>query len=419
LDFGFWIAIWSVLKKSEDREHMITQEQQRPLEQRAAHHAAAQQGIQAQARLFFVDHLRVFLTILVVIHHLAITYGAVAIWYYVEPPQNPITPMVTGLLVLLNQAFFMGAFFLIAGYFTPGAYDRKGANAFLRDRFVRLGIPLLVYTLLIHPLVSFAGYSYLPEVFRPGPLLSFQQVYLLTFGPGPLWFVEALLLFGVLYALWRRLTRQRPSPATRLGAPPTYPAIIAFTLILTGVTFLFRIGVPMGLYLPIIGFPTASHLPQYIGLFIVGSLAYRSAWFQRMPGRVGKVGFGAAIGATVLLVPPALGDITEGAFLGGMNWQAFVYALWESIFCVGMCLGLLTLFRKRFNQQRAIGCFLSTNAYTAYIIHAPVIVGLAIALRAVQIDSLLKFALVTLIALPLCFISAYIVRKLPLARRVL
>ena len=31
------------------------------------------------------------------------------------------------LLTAVNQAFFMGFFFLVSGYFTPGSYDRKGS----------------------------------------------------------------------------------------------------------------------------------------------------------------------------------------------------------------------------------------------------------------------------------------------------
>ena len=42
----------------------------------------------------------------------------------------------------------MGFFFLLAGYFTPASYERKGAGAFLTDRFVRLGIPLIMPTLI-------------------------------------------------------------------------------------------------------------------------------------------------------------------------------------------------------------------------------------------------------------------------------
>jgi glucans biosynthesis protein C len=62
---------------------------------------------------------------------------------------------------------------------------------------------------------------------------------------------------------------------------------------------------------------------------------------------------------------------------------------------------------------------LATHAYTVFIIHGPVIVGLTIALRDVHIYPLLKFALVVPIAITLCFMSAYIVRKLPLAHNVL
>ena len=34
----------------------------------------------------------------------------------------------------------MGLFFMIAGCFTPGSYDRKGHRRFLKERLLRLGI---------------------------------------------------------------------------------------------------------------------------------------------------------------------------------------------------------------------------------------------------------------------------------------
>ena len=49
----------------------------------------------------------------------------------------------------------MGLLFLIAGYFTPRAYDRKGAGPFLIDRLKRLGIPLLFYEVVILPMISY------------------------------------------------------------------------------------------------------------------------------------------------------------------------------------------------------------------------------------------------------------------------
>jgi hypothetical protein len=91
----------------------------------------------------------------------------------------------------------------------------------------------------------------------------------------------------------------------------------------------------------------------------------------------------------------------------------------NSTFSVGMCLGLITLFRRVFNRQGKLGRFLSRQAYTVYIIHVPIIVGLALAARGIHLETLLKFALVALFGVPLCFELAFLVRKIPLASRIL
>jgi hypothetical protein len=372
----------------------------------------------ATTRLVFADNLRVLLTALVIIHHLAVTYGAFAAWYYVEIPQETLTPTVTVMIALINQAFFMGCFFLIAGYFTPGAVDRKGLRAWMRDRLVRLGVPLLCYAFVLNPVLSYVGYSTLPEEIR-GPLVSFGQFYPLTMGPGPLWFVEALIMFSLGYAIWRRLTgTTAPRPAAEAARPLAYGSIVAFTLLLAGATFLLRLVVPIGMYIPIVGFPSASHLPQYVGLFVVGIVAYRHNWLQRLPARAAGVGLGAALAATILLFPVAFSD-GPAIFLGGANVPAAVYAVWEAIFCVGMCLGLVALFSRRFNRQGRLGQFLSAQAYAVYVIHAVVVVAVAMALRGLDVFPLVKWALAIPISLVFCWVGAYLVRQLPGARRVL
>jgi glucans biosynthesis protein C len=81
------------------------------------------------ARLFFVDHLRLVLTILVVLHHLAVIYAANTPLYYLEPATRDILAVVVLVVQvafqLINQAYFMGFFFLLSGYLTPGSFDRK------------------------------------------------------------------------------------------------------------------------------------------------------------------------------------------------------------------------------------------------------------------------------------------------------
>ena len=367
-----------------------------------------------RVRLFFLDHLRAALTILVVLHHLAVIYGANAAFYYVEPPgpRDRLAFLLLLLFVLFNQAFFMGFFFLISGYFTPGSFDRKGPEVFFKDRLLRLGIPLAIYVLVLSPIASIGLYQ-MPSSLTHLPPFSWQQFPNLL-GVGPLWFAEMLLIFGLGYVIWRH-NRGQTEPPERVYPPPSYLAVGLFILALAASSYVIRIVVPLALTIPFFGFPTLAYLPQYLSFFILGAIAFRRNWFQTIPGDLGKMGFVLAAVSTIVLFPLAF----SGDFLGNGHWQSAVYALWDSAFSVGMCLGLLTLFRRFFNRQSRSGRFLSQQAFTVYIIHIPVIVLMALALRGIQLESLLKFAMVALIGVPLCFVLASLVRKIPFASRIL
>ena len=371
----------------------------------------------AVQRLVFVDHVRVALTILVVLQHLALTYGAIGPWYYQEVvPEESLAQAVLTIFILINQAFFMGLFFLISAYFIPKSFDHKGSAEFLKDRLIRLGIPLLIYTVCLNPL-AMLGFRFTNHGGSWLLSLPFWQYYLASITPGPLWFVETLLFFDILYALWRKFTRTQERYRVNDDITIKYRDVIVFILALTATTFVVRIWVPIGIFIPVLDLPTASHFPQYISLFILGIVAYRRGWFTNVTDSMGRAGFGIAVVTTILLLPLTLSNVR--AFVGGVHWQALAYALWESLFCVGMCIGMLTLFRRRFNYQGVLGRFLSTHAYTVYIIHAPIIVGLAFAMREIDLSPLVKFAGAALIAIPLCFWSASLVRRLPHARHIL
>src|SRR5260221_11004239 len=49
----------------------------------------------------------------------------------------------------------MAVLFFIAGYFSAAAYDRKTFSQFVRDRVFRLGLPTLLYMLVIGPLTQY------------------------------------------------------------------------------------------------------------------------------------------------------------------------------------------------------------------------------------------------------------------------
>ncbi len=386
--------------------------------------ATAAAGVQpkAAARLLFVDNIRVFLTILVILHHTMIIYAGTGSFLYTEGRQDAITSALGGWFCSVDQAYFMSLFLLVSAYFVPGSYDRKGASHFLKDRLIRLGIPLIIYSWIISPLtwVIITGvtqgqtrtwWTYLPGVSDA------------VIGAGPLWFVEVLLIFTLVYALWRRFFRPNP-PAPPVDIQSRLPgnATIAGFALLTGVgAFLVRLVFPVGWNFSFLNLQLPFFV-LYIALFIVGLIAYRRNWLLGLPDVTGKLWLGISIALILLFMPMALiGGAMENdlPFKGGLNWQAMAYALWEAFLCMGMCIGLIYAFRRDLNRQGRLAKFLSPNAYIAYIIHAQMITFTALLLRNVELYPLLKFGLVALIGVSLSFVLGNLIRKLPYADRVL
>jgi hypothetical protein len=310
----------------------------------------------------------------------------------------------------------MGCFFLTSGYLTPGSFDRKGPGFFCKDRLLRLGIPLIVFVFLLGPIASLGFYQTPAGFPHLRPPLAWQQLPSLL-GLGPLWFAQMLLIFCLGYVLWRRLRRSPEQSTEHVDTPPSYRAVGLFVVMLALVSYVMRIVVPFGLFIPILGFPTLCYLPQYLSFFILGALAFRRNWFQTIPNSLGITGGVVAGFSTIVLFPLALSG--GAAFLRYGTFHSAVYALWDSTFAVGMCLALITFFRRFWNRRTRLSRFLSEQAFTVYIIHIPIIVLLALAIRGIRLEALLKFALAAASGVPLCFALAFLVCKIPFASKIL
>jgi len=195
-----------------------------------------------KARLFFIDNLRILLITLVMMIHLAITYGGEGSWYYSDGQADTFSSILLTWHNAVVQAFLMGLFFMIAGYFTPGSYDHKGPRQFLKDRLLRLGIPMLCYDFIIGPLMAYPLMKVGALEFD-GSYYQFLAMYYGTFhiGTGPLWFVEALLILAICYAIWRAFVKAAsPNVRDETGLPGNLK-IAVFILALASVTFAVRI----------------------------------------------------------------------------------------------------------------------------------------------------------------------------------
>ncbi len=361
----------------------------------------------ARPRSAAIDHIRVVLTVLVVFHHVAIAYGGSGGWYWREQPNASNK----GLLMLnaIDQAFFMGFFFLLAGYYTPASYERKGPGRFLRERLLRLGVPLLVYFFVLAPLtVALArtskGFSFWPgwwAMTRPG-----------VFGPGPLWFAEALLLFAGGYAIWRLL---RPAHGVARGLPG-FGALTLTALILGGVSFLVRLVIPVGQE---VAWLQLGYFPCYIYLFAAGCVAARSQLLKQITFPQARPWL--VVSALAILTLPAVIflHLGQGSFEGGLNSHAIYYALWDPFVAWGIILGMLWAARTYWSQATPLSAWLARHAYGAFIVHPPVVVGASLVAASWTISPVEKFAVVGIVACIGSFLAAAVLRAIPGARHVL
>mgnify|MGYP001024508321 FL=1 len=363
-------------------------------------------------RIYYVDNLRVFLTVLVILHHVAMTYGTGGLWYFVDMDQkHTLTSVILATFICINQSFFMGLFFFLSGYFTPNSLNRKGPMLFIRDRFIRLSIPIIFYIFFLSPIIQFMileSKTFTFWQFYKTKILSFESIDI-----GPLWFVEALLIFNFIYFLVRIVIKEQPTTKQKSFPRGRILFITAFSLGI--MVFLLRMVFPVGKTLMglQLGF-----FPAYILLFIAGTIANRQNWLTDIPTKIVRTWIRVLFFISPIL-PLGLILVPEGKLEGGLNLLALIYAVWEPFIGIGISIALLAGFRKYMNHTNLFTKKLSDTAYTVYIIHPIIIVGYSLIVYSVSLHPLLKFGIVGIIGTITCFVVATAICKIPYAKRVL
>jgi peptidoglycan/LPS O-acetylase OafA/YrhL len=374
----------------------------------------------ATQREFYIDHLRTVLTAQVIVFHCAITYGSIGGWFYREIDPSPSLPSaLLGLFVLTSQAYFMGFFFLLAGYFTPASLERKGYARFVADRFLRLGIPLFVFGVLLGPATI--------AMSRTADGRSFWSTLAILardkdFINGPLWFTQALLMFALAYCVWRAIARTpvQRGPLTATSVPRALWWLVS-ALAVGAVAVLLRIQYPVGknAFGLQLGF-----FSSYIFMFALGIAAYRHDWLRQLTWRHASWWI-IALPIFWVLMPIHLtldrspDTFAAVSFMHGIPWAAIFWAMWEPFIAWGIIAALLLLFRQYVNAPSRLWAWLDRRAYAAYIIHPPVLVGVALLLRPWTEPALAKWACTGVIAIAATWLIADPLVRAPGLRRIL
>jgi peptidoglycan/LPS O-acetylase OafA/YrhL len=333
-----------------------------------------------------LDALRAAVTLLVVFHHTAITYGAIGGWFYKEVlPNDSLSSKALIFFCTFNQAFFMGLFFLLAGYFTPRAIERHGAWRYLRERFLRLGVPLLFFGFVLGPFtIALARTAHGEAV-----LATLQSLWRDgEFERGPLWFCQALLMFAVAATVVHACVR-RPASAPR---PPSNTMLLLAALLTGAAAFVLRLWWPVGtqwwgLQL--------GYFAGYITLFWAGDAAASSRWLEQVSASQMSVWrrvmwVTLPVLPVLALVAPAVPAL-QGPAEGGWHPLAAVYAFWEPLVAWGVILRLLWRFQHWPGAASPLWRRLSDRAYAIFVLHAPVVVAVSLAWKEVHAPPLIKF----------------------------
>ena len=337
-------------------------------------------------RLYYLDNLKVCLTVLVIMHHAGQAYGNGGGWPYT--PSNPaeFMPWIWHFFST-NAAFFMGLYFFISGYFVPRSYDKQGTKLFVQKKLLRLGIPLLFI----------------------GSIISIMTGKLEI---AHMWFVESLLVFCLIYALIRLMA----SPIDKVcNSKPTIIGLLIVASVMGIGSYFIRQVSPQDHWIwpfGIIPLPMEpAHYLQYVMMFVLGILAYRFQWLDKMSN---------GVGFTALLIGIAL---AIGNYLrDGGPWDAFVwqwFGIYESLMCVFISFGLIWFFRQFVSTTSRFWQWCAAQSYGAYIFHLLLMIALQNAVDGIWMGAFGKFLFIGVVTTILAFLLTWVVKMIPGVKQVL
>jgi hypothetical protein len=345
----------------------------------------------ASTRRSDLDNLKVGVVAAVIAIHGVLSYsGVVDAWSYTELREVTLSPM-TEIPILLAVApvgyIVMPLLFLVAGLLTVPSLHRKGPAAYARDRLLRLGVPFLVFVLLVQPTVMYALEHQLGAA--PG---SYWASYLgqeRQLDTGPLWFVGVLLIFSLVYTALDAAGRLRPGASLR---PITARRIALIVGLVAPASFVIRIAYPYG---SDSGFTDLSfwEWPACAATYGLGIAGARRDWMaavdERLHRRSRVVTLVAAAGMVAYLGYLGAADMVDQA-MGGWRWPAAVFAGIEATLAVFGSIWLLGAAQRHLRRRYRWGPPLARSSYGAFIVAGPMLIGLALALRAVPLAAELK-----------------------------
>jgi glucan biosynthesis protein C len=294
-----------------------------------------------QDRLYYMDVLRGLLMILGVVLHTLAIYTVNSEWKV----SSSISVSYADPLLNIIHLFRMPAFFIISGYFMAMILGKQDTVEYVRNRLIRLGVPLL-----------FAGIAFnLPMAMfiNGGPAdIGWYQFIVTGIWLGHLWFLGTLILYSAFVALiWKWI-----KPIISVQSKWLWLLSLLFLMILYPVTL--RIGWYMESIKINLILISVFNIFEYLPFFLFGLVLF----FQYKYIKLGeKLNFWCFTSIVIYL----LWSIIDMKLI--TDSLMFIMATFFSF-------TLLSFFERFFNGQAKWKKYLANSSYTVYLLHQPIII---------------------------------------------
>lgn len=356
-----------------------------------------------KTRIYFLDNLRTFLILLVVVLHSGLVYESVLANSWII--SDPVKDNNIGLIRMYLDLFVMFSIFFISGYFLPSSVKKQSAINYLKSKFKRIMLPWLIAVLTLIPAYKFiflysrglpqeTWYSYFHIFERAGTDLSF-------FANNPvqnwLWFLPVLFIFQVIYLGLYKIKVLELNLSLKMAVVLTFIFGACYGILIS------NLGLSGWYHSALLHFQN-ERLGVYFLSFLLGTLCYKHRIFE---GQLSKRTF--VISNVALVI--SLAVYTAAALniffnlIDPMRQYYFISAQGDRIlyFLSGMAsmLSLLHVlvysFKKSINRTSPMLSELSRNSYSVYIIHLVVMGLIALAMMNIQLPGMLKFLILSIL----------------------
>ncbi len=341
-------------------------------------------------RLHHLDALRALTMVLILPAHALALLGLRSGWNDVESAA-----------FWTIHAFRLPLFFLVAGFFAALVLETRGLRGLLRNRAVRIGVPLVLGVIFVVPLLSVCLRAASAEPYKhfATPLEALTAVQ-----PSYLWFLWYLAILYAAALAARRLIAGRAAGASlaRLGGSLLDSRAAPLLLAVPAAALLYRQPAWMAGSAHTETFLPAPDLLAYYGVFFAsGWLLYAAPGLRAaIESRPGTYGLLAA-----LALPPALALylLQSDPSIGPSRWFHLLALLLLSVSTWAICFALLGLSRRHLARERPRLRYWADASYWIYLSHFLPMAALAALLLGVAMPDALRLGLLVAVTLAVIY----------------